>query len=133
MKRLTRCDTLASISSFIKDIVMAQARSPLISIDATPYYHCVSRCVRRSFLCGHDNTTDKNYEHRKAWIEKRLLALSQAFCIDVCAYAIMSNHYHVVLHINTNKAKTLSPIDVAERWLTFHQGPLLIQRFIHGD
>ncbi|OEE67050.1 transposase [Enterovibrio norvegicus FF-33] len=112
---------------------MAQARSSLISLDATPYYHCVSRCVRRSFLCGHDDTTDKSYEHRRGWIEKRLLALSHAFCIDVCAYAIMSNHYHVVLHININKAKTLSPLDVAERWLAFHQGPLLIQRFIRGD
>ncbi|MGF1863895.1 transposase [Enterovibrio norvegicus] len=112
---------------------MAQARSSLISIDATPYYHCVSRCVRRSFLCGRDETTDKCYEHRRGWIEKRLLALSQAFCIDVCAYAIMSNHYHVVLHINANEAKTLSPTDIAKRWLAFHQGPLLIQRFIRGD
>ncbi|MDD1782575.1 transposase [Enterovibrio sp. ZSDZ35] len=112
---------------------MAQARSSLISIDATPYYHCVSRCVRRSFLCGHDEATNSSYEHRRGWIEKRLLALSQAFCIDICAYAIMSNHYHVVLHINADQAKTLSPAEVAERWLAFHQGPLLVRRFMQGD
>ncbi|MBV7297145.1 transposase [Enterovibrio paralichthyis] len=111
---------------------MTKARSSLISIDATPYYHCVSRCVRRSFLCGVDESAGKSFEHRRGWIEKRLLALSQAFCVDVCAYAIMSNHYHVVLHINTDKANALSPLEVAERWLAFHQGPTLIQRWLQG-
>ncbi|MEZ8146306.1 transposase [Enterovibrio norvegicus] len=112
---------------------MTKARSSLISIEATPYYHCVSRCVRRSFLCGYDEQAQQSYEHRRAWIEKRLLALAGAFCIDVCAYAIMSNHYHVVLHINAEKAKTLSDVEVVERWLAFHHGPALVQRFMHGD
>ncbi|MGF1769183.1 transposase, partial [Enterovibrio makurazakiensis] len=112
---------------------MTKARSSLISIDATPYYHCVSRCVRRTFLCGYDEQAQQSYEHRRGWIENRLLALANAFCIDVCAYAIMSNHYHVVLHINAEKAKKLSQHDVVERWLAFHQGPSLIQRFVQGD
>ncbi len=68
-----------------------------------------------------------------SWIEGRLLALADAFCIDICAYAIMSNHYHVVLHINANKAKRLTQYEVVERWLVFHQGPSLIQRFVQGD
>ncbi|MDD1781671.1 transposase [Enterovibrio sp. ZSDZ35] len=112
---------------------MTKSRASLISVDATPYYHCVSRCVRRSFLCGVDEAGGKSYEHRRGWIEKRLLALAQSFCIDVCAYAIMSNHYHVVLHINTEQAKLLSPSEIAERWLAFHQGPLLVQRWLQGD
>ncbi|WP_407333559.1 transposase [Enterovibrio sp. 27052020O] len=112
---------------------MTKARSSLISVDATPYYHCVSRCVRRSFLCGYDDKSQQSYEHRREWIEKRLLALAKAFCIDICAYAIMSNHYHVVLHINTEKVKRLSPHQIVERWLAFHQGPALVQRFMQGD
>ncbi|MEI8608337.1 transposase [Enterovibrio sp. Hal110] len=112
---------------------MTKARASLISVDATPYYHCVSRCVRRSFLCGYDERAQQCYEHRRGWIEKRLLALANAFCIDVCAYAIMSNHYHVVLHINAEKANRLKQNEIVERWLSFHQGPALIQRLIMGD
>ena len=91
---------------------MTKARNSLISIDATPYYHCVSRCVRRAFLCGHDNMTGKSYEHRRGWLEDKLLSLPKIFAIDIAAYAIMSNHYHVVLHINSDKAKRWGDYEV---------------------
>ncbi|NAW87916.1 transposase [Photobacterium halotolerans] len=112
---------------------MTTARSQLISIEATPYYHCVSRCVRRSFLCGYDELTQTSYEHRRGWVEKRLTRIASVFCVDVCAYAIMSNHYHVVLHINKDQARRLSNHEVIERWLTLHRAPVLIQRFLKHE
>ncbi|MEZ0151153.1 MAG: transposase [Candidatus Reddybacter sp.] len=106
---------------------MTKARSQQVSLEATPYYHCVSRCVRRAFLCG------DSYEHRRAWVEDKLLALAEVFCIDVAAYAVMSNHYHVVLHIHTEEAEQLSTFEVIERWHQLFKGNLLSQRYSRGE
>lgn len=71
---------------------MATARKQQISLVDTAYYHCISRCVRRAFLCGEDLASGKSYAHRRVCVEDKLLSLSQVFAIDVCAYAVMSNH-----------------------------------------
>jgi len=44
---------------------MTQPRSALVSLDATPWYHVVSRRVRRAYLCGEDRHTGRNFEHLK--------------------------------------------------------------------
>ncbi|TNC80019.1 MAG: transposase, partial [Oleiphilus sp.] len=54
---------------------MTLPRSALVSIDDTPYYHVVTRCVRRTFLCGVDHETGQNFEHRRQWIEDRIRLL----------------------------------------------------------
>jgi REP element-mobilizing transposase RayT len=102
---------------------MTLPRSILIDPGCTPYYHCVSRCVRRAFLCGRDSVTGFNFEHRRAWIEARLLKQAEIFAIDLCAYAVMSNHYHVVLHINRNQQRGWSDADVVARWQRLHRLP----------
>ena len=102
---------------------MTKPRSSLISLSDTPYYHCISRCVRRAFLCGHDSYSGESYEHRREWIVERLNILADMFCIDICAYAIMSNHYHLVLKIDQEKTLSLSDEDVIQRRQTLYKGP----------
>ena len=58
---------------------MTLPRQSPISLTDTPYYHCVSRCVRRAFLCGNDHYSGKSYEHRRGWLEK-------TFSNDGCPY-----------------------------------------------
>ena len=82
---------------------MPKARHTQVSLEATPYYHCISRCVRRAFLCGEDAATGQCYEHRRQRIEDKLLELIQVFALDLCVYAVMSNHYHVVLYVDKRK------------------------------
>lgn len=109
---------------------MPKPRKSLIAVESTPYYHCVARCVRRAFLCGQDLQTGKSYEHRRGWLEVRLLELPKVFAIDVAAYAIMSNHYHAVLHINTARAKLWPDNEVVERWHRLFSGTVLSQKYL---
>ena len=83
---------------------MPKSRSSQVSLIDTPYYHCVSRCVRRAYLCGTDKYSGTSYEHRRAWVEDKVLWLSSVFAIDICAYAVMSNHVHLVLCVDKDKA-----------------------------
>jgi REP element-mobilizing transposase RayT len=112
---------------------MTKARQSLISLDATPYYHCVSRCVRRAFLCGEDTLTGKSFEHRRGWIEERLLGLSRTFAVSVCAYAVMSNHTHVVLYIDRAQAESWSLDEVIEHWYGLFAGISLSHRYLGGE
>lgn len=107
---------------------MPKARNEQINLLNTPYYHCVSRCVRRAFLCGKDKFSGQCYEHRRQWVEDRIHKLSEVFTIDVCAYAVMSNHTHLVLHINQQKMQEMSDDEVIDRWHTLHKGTLLTQQ-----
>ena len=94
---------------------MTTARSSQIDVSATPYYHCVARCVRRAFLCGQDTVTGRNFDHRKRWVVDRLAILTAHFAIDICAYAVMSNHIHLVLHIDTKRAASWTDDEVITR------------------
>ena len=112
---------------------MPKPRKSLVAVESTPYYHCVARCVRRAFLCGVDSHSGQSYEHRRSWLEDRLLELPKVFAIDIAAYAIMSNHYHVILHINTDRAKTWSDFEVVERWHQLFKGTVLSKKYLKNE
>lgn len=96
---------------------MTTARANLVPPGSDGSYHCVQRCVRRAFLCGVDRYTGQSFEHRKAWVEERLHRLGECFAIAIHAYAIMSNHLHVVVQIDPTAASAWSDDEVAARWL----------------
>jgi len=94
---------------------MTYPRSHLVDSRAPGFYHIISRCVRRSWLCGIDADTGQSYEHRRSWIEQRLESLAEQFSVEIYAYAVMSNHYHLVVYLDPNES--LTDEEVARRWV----------------
>jgi len=91
---------------------MTQPRSHIAPLHSPGAFHCVQRCVRRAFLCGVDDYTGRSFEHRRGWIEQRIRLVAECFAVAIDAYAVMSNHLHLV-------AETLRWRDdeVAARWV----------------
>ncbi|WP_394201536.1 transposase [Marinagarivorans algicola] len=58
--------------------------------------------------------------------------LSQIFAIEICAYAIMSNHYHLVLRIDAQTAQHWSDKTVIRRWMKLYKGHPLTNKIIHN-
>jgi REP element-mobilizing transposase RayT len=96
---------------------MTRPRSHIAPPDIPGTYHCVQRCVRRAFLCGVDEYTGRNFEHRKGWVEKRLHWIAGSFAVAIHAYAVMSNHLHLVVGIDPGVSGTWSDEEVAARWV----------------
>ena len=96
---------------------MTQARSQLVPPGSDGIYHCVQRCVRRAFLCGIDAYSGESFEHRKLWVEERLRLLAECFAVSIHAYAVMSNHLHIVVQLAPEAAATWSDADVAASWV----------------
>ena len=111
---------------------MTTARRQLIDANATPYYHIICRCVRRAFLCGIDDYDGRDYSHRRDWIEEKLNSLAKVFAIDIAAYAIMSNHYHLVLRIDTDLSQSWNLEVIFTQYAALHSCHTLVQQYLDG-
>ena len=96
---------------------MTYARSHIVDAHNPGFYHLVSRCVRRAWLCGFDRLSGRSFEHRRTWIEQRLELLCKAFAVELYAYAILSNHYHLVLRLDPQAPLHWPDETVAKRWV----------------
>ena len=103
-----------------KSVPMTRPRYELIDRDEGGFYHIFNRCVRHASLCGDDPVTGENRDHRRGWIESRLLALTDVFAVNVYAYAVMSNHYHIVVHYCPQQAHAWTDAEVVRRWLSVY-------------
>ncbi len=97
---------------------MGYPRSRIVDSSTAGFYHCISRCVRRAFLCGDE------YDHRRQWFEQRLAELLDVFTIEACAYAIMCNHLHLILKTDPKAARGLTDLEVARRWIQLYPADL---------
>jgi REP element-mobilizing transposase RayT len=93
------------------------SRGEVFDPDEVAIAHVFNRTVRRYFLMGDDAISGKNFDHRKVWIEEYLRQFAAFFGIDLICYAIMSNHFHLVLRSRPDVVATWDNREVARRWL----------------
>ena len=110
-------------SVFLRKLVAGGAsmgrkpRREVVDPSIVQVFHILNRTVRRCFLFGPDELTGKNYDHRKEWIEELLRRFAGLFGIDLLSYAILSNHYHLMLRSRPDVVETWDDTEVARRWL----------------
>ena len=97
-------------------------RAEVVVADEVGVYHCVQRVVRRAFLCGVDPLSGNSYDQRRTWIRDRLESLAGLFGVEIAAFAVMSNHLHVILRNRPDVVTLWSDQEVARRWLALFPG-----------
>jgi hypothetical protein len=93
------------------------ARAEVFDPNEVAVAHVYNRTVRRCFLMGDDAVSGKNFDHRKVWIEEYLQQFAAAFGIDLLGFALLSNHFHLILRSRPDVVATWDDREVARRWL----------------
>ncbi len=93
-------------------------RSDVFNPNEIAIVHVINRTSRRCFLMGVDPISGKCFDYRKKWIEDKLKHLAASFGIDILSYAILSNHFHLILRSRPDVVAIWSDLEVARRWLT---------------
>src|ERR1700679_1300616 len=88
-----------SIRIFTGDPPMTIARRELVDVSVTPWYHCITRCVRRALLLG------EGLLDRKQWVEDRIEELARIFAVGVGGFSVMDNHLHLLVRLDPEIAK----------------------------
>lgn len=65
-------------------------RKEIVADGEIQVFHAISRCVRRTHLCGKDRRSRKDYSHRKEWIRQRLEFLAGVFGIEILGFAVIT-------------------------------------------
>ena len=108
------------LNRFSQGVFMTTARQDIIAKDRNERYHISCRCVQKAWLLGTDPDTGNDYNHRKDWIPDKLKFYQKIFCIDLGAYAVMDNHFHIIIENRIDLANKLTDKEIVFRWLLLH-------------
>jgi hypothetical protein len=99
---------------------MTMARSQLVDVSVTRWYHSITRCVRRAFLLAEGPTENNDTQFdRKEWIELRLQELACSFSVAVGGFSVMDNHLHVLVRLDPDLATAWSDEDVVRGGVSY--------------
>lgn len=94
----------------------AKPRSEIFSPDEQAIVHVMNRCVRSCFLFEQDPQTGQSYGHRHRAFEKELEKAARGFSIDLLSYAIMDNHFHLMLRSRPDILQQWDDLEVIKHW-----------------
>jgi hypothetical protein len=97
-------------------MIARMVRAEVFVPDEVAVVHVMNRVVRRCYLLGDDPVSGKNYDHRKVMIENQLQRLAGVFGIDLLGFAIMSNHFHLILRSRPAVVAVSDDTELARRW-----------------
>ena len=78
--------------------------------------HVMNRCVRKCFNLGLDKKTGKNYTYRRRKFEKELQKSVSGFAIDMLSFALMDNHFHLMLRSRPDVVNQWDDREVVRQW-----------------
>ena len=81
------------------------------------YYHLTSRCVSQSLNQTQQLAPILNQQRWSRWFENRVFQLANIFAIDIYSYAILNEHYHLIVGLNPQITDSWSDLQVAQKWL----------------
>lgn len=99
---------------------MKSRRQIINHSDGVYPYHLTQTCARNIFLCGY-TPAGFNRDYRRRIIEKRMFFLHSVMAIDIIAYGIQHNHYHLICLPNLEQAQAWSDTEVVKRWFCLHK------------
>lgn len=105
---------------------MRRPRSERMPVGQPGVWHILSRCVRREMLL--------EPAARRQWVSERMASWLDILAVDLLGYALMGNHFHLVVRTRPDQADQWTEAEVAQRLLaakTVRDGRPMVSEDIH--
>lgn len=100
----------------------AAPRQETIDESTVGIYHVFNRCSQNAKLLGYDPNAKKDVSHRKEQLLEKMAYLAGFMAVDVLDYAILDNHFHLVVRNRPDVVEVWTDEEVIQRWWQISPG-----------
>ena len=95
---------------------MTRRRCDIVDEENPTLYHCMSRCVRRSYLLD-DDPDPETANERRDWVLDDLIRAADVLAVEVLSFSVMGNHLHIVVLTRPDLVAEWTDEECACQWL----------------